>query len=248
MTHLYMVRHGEAQCAVEGIIGGMQGDTGLSKLGVQQAERLRDRLQGTKEIKADILIASTLPRARQTAEIISPALGLPLEMDDEIHELRPGESDGMSIKEYRERYGNVWEDGSAFRQMAPGAESWSDFMNRVGCSLERITRKYAGKTIVMVCHGGVIDGSFLYFFGMNTLSLPSIHFHTNNTSVTHWKQREHGPTAGQWEIVHYNDDFHLRDLHSRTRIPWHQLAERDQQQDQPGKDDDQPQDVLDNEE
>ena len=60
MTHLYLIRHGEALGAVKRIIG----NTPLSPFGITQAERLRDRLAATGEIAADVLISSTLVRAR----------------------------------------------------------------------------------------------------------------------------------------------------------------------------------------
>ncbi|NCC33746.1 MAG: histidine phosphatase family protein, partial [Chloroflexia bacterium] len=98
MTQLYLIRHGEAWANVQPILAGMQGDKGLTPRGVKQAERLRDRL-AHGELQADVLIASTLPRARQTAEIIQPALGLPIILDDEVQELRLGEADGMTNQE-----------------------------------------------------------------------------------------------------------------------------------------------------
>ena len=96
LTNLYLVRHGEAFSNVEPIIGGMHGDKGLTPLGIKQAEKLRDRLAATGEIPADVLIGSTLPRARQTTEIIAPALGLPIIWDDDVQEMNPGEADGMT--------------------------------------------------------------------------------------------------------------------------------------------------------
>src|SRR5437588_12763268 len=98
MTHLYLIRHGAALGAVKRIIG----NTPLSPFGITQAERLRDRLAATGEIAADVLISSTLVRARQTAEIIAPALGLPILFDDEVQEMRPGVADGMSLDDFRE--------------------------------------------------------------------------------------------------------------------------------------------------
>src|SRR6266852_2017855 len=97
MTHLYIIRHGQAISAVQRRIG----NTGLSPLGVLQAERLRDRLAATGEIAADVLIASPLLRACQTAEIIAPAFGLPIIFDSEIEEWRdPEEAEGQSEKKY----------------------------------------------------------------------------------------------------------------------------------------------------
>ena len=81
MTQLYLIRHAS---------GGP-----LSELGVRQAERLRDRLAATGEIRADVLISSTLLRASQTAELVAPALGLPtgtpLVLDDQLVERDAGD-------------------------------------------------------------------------------------------------------------------------------------------------------------
>ena len=46
-THLYLIRHSRAVANVENILAGMRSDTGLTPLGVTQAERLRDRLAAT---------------------------------------------------------------------------------------------------------------------------------------------------------------------------------------------------------
>ncbi len=220
MTQLYLIRHGETLGAIHDIIG----DTALSPLGIQQAERLRDRLATTGEIAADVLISSTLKRARQTAEILAPALKLPILFDDEVHELRDGAADGMSEKEYRAKYGTVNFRETPFRQVAPAGENWGQFVLRVSTALDRILRQYEGKTIVIVCHGGVIGISFLYFFGINTVQYPRTGFDTSNTSITHWRKTTYADRPPRWRLIRYNDDMHLRDITSRVRIPWHEIA------------------------
>ncbi len=122
VTNLYLIRHGEALVNVNHIVGGMRGDTGLTQLGVLQAERLRDRLAATREIPADVLIASTYRRAQQTAEIVAPALGLPVTLDDEVQELRPGEADGMPVGEAMVRYAIDFER-EPYRPASPGGET-----------------------------------------------------------------------------------------------------------------------------
>lgn len=213
-THLYLIRHGQAVSNVEPIMAGMKGDKGLTPLGVRQAEQLRDRLAGGGEIKADVLIASTLPRARQTAQIIAPALGaaIPFLLDDEVHELRVGEAgDGLTHEQYSARFGWVDLDNEPLRPVDPGGESWGRFTLRVGEALTRITSEHRGKTIVVVCHGGVIDASFLFFFQMPTLVAPPAGFHTHNTSITHWEWDPH-EKRGRWRLHRYNDHAHLRGL------------------------------------
>lgn len=210
MTNLYLIRHGEAVVNVKPVIGGMLGDTGLTARGRIQAERLRDRLAHTKEIAADVFISSTLPRARETAEIIAPSIGLPITLDDEVQELRVGEADGLTIEEMWERYGSPNFTRNPFQGIAPGAEGWAQFMVRVGRALHRIIREHAGKTVVIVCHGGVIDGSFFYFFGLNSLAGPDVGFYAQNTSITRWQYHTNYVGEQRWRLLCYNDICHLR--------------------------------------
>jgi probable phosphoglycerate mutase len=218
MTQLYLIRHGEAFGNVEPIVAGMNGDRGLTPRGVAQAERLRGRL-ASGEIKADVLIASTLPRARQTAEIIQPSLGLPIVFDDEVQELMIGEADGMANGDAWAKFGIPDFDQYPLRKIAPGGESWGDFTLRVSRALTRITSEHAGKTIVVVCHGGVIDCSFIHFFHMPGLVVPPTDFHTRNTSLTHWEWVQRRSRA-MWRLNCYNDIAHLQGIGAFESLRW----------------------------
>jgi len=225
MTHLYLSRHGQAINVVQKT----SGDPGLSPLGVKQAERLRDRLAASGEIDADIVISSTMLRAKQTGEIIAPALCLPIIFDDEVQEQRPGEALNMSEEEFREKFGPVEFEQKPYFRLAPGAESWVEFSLRASTALQRITREHDGKTIVIICHGGIIDASFLFFLGLSSLQFPQVLFDTHNTSITHWYKEandwvEQLNLPVSWILDYYNDTMHLRDLDSPVRIPWKQIA------------------------
>lgn len=209
VTHLYLIRHAEAISNVEPIIAGMRGDTGLTPRGVAQAERLRDRLAATGEIAADVLIASTLPRARQTAEIIAPALGLPIVWDDDFQEIRVGEADGMRVEEFFATFGEPNFERDPYHPIAPGGESWAQFQVRVGATLTRIAREQSGKTVVAVTHGGIVDGAFMCFFGISLFALRQVSFQTHNTSITHWEQLTRDDQSVRWRLVRYNDTNHL---------------------------------------
>src|SRR5438270_5346848 len=124
MTHLYLIRHGQALSAVQKTIG----NTELSPLGIKQAEHLRDRLAATGEIAADVLIASTMLRAKETAEIIAPALNLPIIFDDEVQEWRDAEDEDISVEEYKAKFDPVEFEQKPFFHIAPGAENWVQFM------------------------------------------------------------------------------------------------------------------------
>ncbi len=221
-TQLYLIRHGQAISSVERSLE----DTQLSPLGVTQAERLRNRLAATSEIQADVLISSTLKRARQTAEIIAPALGLPVTLDEDIEEWRDGDFQGMTSNERQALFGKMPTSEWPFVRINPTAETWAEFNLRMGTALNNITTQYEGKTIVIVCHGGVIEGSFLLFFGLSTLHFPRVLMNTRNTSITHWSKAslERVGIPSIWSLNQYNDAMHLRDLEASTRIPWQAIS------------------------
>jgi len=225
MTTLYLIRHGEAHANANpgGPVAGMKGDLGLTELGRRQAERLRDRL-ASGEIRADALIASTLPRARQTAEIVAPALGLPITFDDDVQELRPGDADGEPWTEMLEKYGRPDFRRDPYRPLSPGGENWGQFLLRVGAALDRIVREHEGETVVVVTHGGFIDGSFLVLFGVGTLVQPQMELYTHNTAITQWERHAHEEGGlARWRLVRYNDDFHVRDIVVDERSRWRKL-------------------------
>jgi probable phosphoglycerate mutase len=223
MTTLYLIRHGESYANVDpgGSVAGMKGDRGLTELGRRQAERLHDRLL-SGEIAADVLIASTLPRARQTAEIIQPALDLPIQWDDEVQEMRPGTADGEPWLEMQRMHGRADFRRDPYRPLSPGGETWGQFVLRVGTALDRIAREHDGKTIVIVTHGGFIDSTFLVLFGVNTLIQPQLELYTHNTSITQWEKHGHDGTP-RWRLVRYNDDLHVRDIVVDERFRWRRL-------------------------
>jgi 2,3-bisphosphoglycerate-dependent phosphoglycerate mutase len=222
MTHLYLIRHGQAISAVEDTIA----DTGLSPLGIRQAERLRDRLAASHEIAADVLIASTFLRAKETAEIVAPALGLPIIFDDDLQEWRDGLTgdNSASVEEYLTEFNATPLEQQPFFRTIPASETWVEFALRASTTLNRITQEYAGKTIVIVCHGGIIDCSFIFFLGLSSLFFPRALFSTHNTSITHWFRGTYADLPESWILEHYNDTMHLRDLDSEVKIPWRQIA------------------------
>jgi 2,3-bisphosphoglycerate-dependent phosphoglycerate mutase len=216
MIHLYLIRHGQAANLRQGIVGSAIPDSGLSELGVRQAERLRDRLLRTREIQADILLSSPLRRAYQTAEIIAPALKLPVIVDNTMQEFNLGECEGLTIEQIQERYGvfDLNADRSPFQHIAPNGDSWAEFTSRVCGALDRFMRVYDGKTLVVICHGRVIDASFIYFQGLNPFKQLPIVLNIENTSITHWQLDVFdgfGWSEPHWCLRSYNDVLHLAD-------------------------------------
>jgi probable phosphoglycerate mutase len=208
-TNLYLIRHGEAYSNVQAVIGGMQGDRGLTERGIAQAQALARRL-ASGEIAADVLYSSTLPRARQTAELVAEALKLPINWDDELHELRPGEADGLSVEQARARFEGFERFlRDTFMPIATGGESWGSFQMRASAALERIIQRHQGQSIVIVAHGGVIEISFMYLLELAPQMRNRVSFHGANTAITHWRHITGYAGRQEWHLAAHNDHRHL---------------------------------------
>lgn len=207
-----MIRHGESNVTVRRVIGGHRTCDGLSPLGVEQTIRLASRLADTAEIRADAMITSGFARAIQTAEILVPALGsLELEVDPAFGEHDPGpEVDGMSFRDYIDRFGAPDWSGDPHVDVFPGGETMAEFHLRVGAAVSRLTKARGGSTIVIVCHGGVIDAMFRQL--LRVPSTGGFELQTLNTSITEFV------TGGEglWRLVRYNDAAHLAGLPGST--------------------------------
>ena len=208
MTRLVLIRHGESNSSVARMIGGPRTCTGLSPLGRTQAERLRSRLIETGEVTADALYASAYPRAIETAEIIAPALGgLDVIEEPGFGEHDPGpDVDGMSYEDFFERHGMPDWTGDPHAVTFPGGETLADFHHRVGKALRAILDVHVDETVVICCHGGVVDAVFRACLHLR----PNGDFalFTTNTSLTELV----AVGAGQWRLERYNDAAHLAGL------------------------------------
>ena len=210
-TTLALIRHGESNVTVNRVIGGHRTCSGLSDLGRQQAERLRDRLATTGELAADVLISSNYARAIETAEIIAPAFpDLEIDIDQGFGEHDPGpEIDGMTFDGYVERFGMPnWSDPDV--DVFPGGETIAAFHSRVGSALAALIEAHRGKTIVVACHGGVVDATFRHL--LRTASTGGFELHTLNTSITEFRS----VASGEWRLQRYNDAAHLHGLPAET--------------------------------
>ena len=204
---LLLVRHGDAHAGFHGVIGGQRGCKGLTPLGRQQAEALAGYLGSSGRARADVLLASVLPRAIETAEIIGPALGLAVARHEcDLCEVHTGEADGLTWTEYSARFGSFDMEAEPDRLFAPGGDSWQSFHDRVGRLFESLAQEFTDRTVVAVCHAGVISAAMRVIFGIphpgtGARSRPT------NTGLTEW---EH--SAGRWTLHSFNEHPHLLGL------------------------------------
>jgi probable phosphoglycerate mutase len=200
-----LVRHGEAACNTDGVVGGTRGCTGLTRRGFAQVGALADRLARTGELAGvAALYSSVLPRAVQTARGIAPALdrwreGPPLapQQDCQLCELHPGEADGLTWAEFSARFEAPDWDTDPDRPLAPGAESWRGFTARAAAGVNALADAHPDQLVVAACHAGVIEATLLHFLpvGQTRLGL-----RTEHASMTEWEHQ-----GDRWLLRRYND-------------------------------------------
>lgn len=211
-TRIVLVRHGEAQSAVDQVIGGHKGCTGLSDLGRRQAEALRDRWARSGAMTgATALYASALPRAIETANIVRAAVGdgaLEVTSDCDLCEIHPGDDlDGRPVADAGDRWRMLAGDVYGVTGSTGGHESWAEFVFRINRRLLRIAHDHPDETVVVACHGGVVDASFRGLGGRGVSERMTAE--VVNTSVTEWQSVRRSPG---WALVRYNDAAHLEGL------------------------------------
>jgi broad specificity phosphatase PhoE len=203
---LILVRHGEAYAGLHGVIAGPRGCAGLTPLGRRQAELLRDHLSDSGRLHADVLVASVLPRAIETAQIIAPGLGFDeFAKDCDLCEVHTGEADGVPWSDYAARYGALDMVADPDRVFAPGGESWNSFHERVRRTLDRLARDHVDQTVVAVCHAGVIMASIRSILGIPHPGTGA-RLQPTNTGLTEW---EYEPLLDRWTLHTFNDASHL---------------------------------------
>src|SRR5258706_2264200 len=203
MTHLYLIRHADY---LYDVVDGKypKRDLGLTPEGISQAERLRDRLARTGEIKVDVFISSPERGAHETAEIVAPALGQAIILDKEVEEWR---SEDGTLSD--EAFMAIWEKLSdlerPYHRFVEGCETMLEFSLRVHIALNRILEEYQGKTILILSHGAFIQTSFAYFFGYSMAVPQRAAAEIKRTSITHWFKMEN---RNRWILERSNDCHH----------------------------------------
>src|SRR5690606_19677200 len=91
---LLMVRHGQTRANIDKVWHGIT-DTALTDLGHEQARRLGDYFQ--RIATPDVIYASPLQRARDTAKAIAERHRLELNLDERLIEFSLGEWEGIKF-------------------------------------------------------------------------------------------------------------------------------------------------------
>jgi broad specificity phosphatase PhoE len=142
-TATLLLRHGQKRYAG-------RSDVPLTEVGLQQAAAAAKRLASAG---IDVIVASPLLRARQTAGEVVATTGAPVVTDDGFRETDFGAWEGLTFAEVRERWpaeASAWLADPAVPP--PGGESFAEVSERVTGALQRVLADRAGQTVLIVSH------------------------------------------------------------------------------------------------
>lgn len=199
----FMMRHGEAENNLTDIVStSYNNEDNLTEKGKEQVEKSAIEL---KDKKIDMIFVSPFVRAKETAEIVAGVIGINNEnviVDDRLHEMSLPMYEGKTWAEYHKDYPNTVE---SFYHAEDGNESYNDMKKRTMSFLYDIDKKYFGKNILVVTHGGPSWLAVAGSMGLNALESLKMIKNFNYLQNAEWREISFTP-------IPHDENFEL-DLH-----------------------------------
>lgn len=186
MPHRFVfVRHAQAVCntlADDALIVSHDRESPLTESGRRQARALAERM--SPALLGDAIFCSPMRRARETAEAIAQAHGLPLRIDPRLEEVRAERPFDPPIAQ------SVWDRLLERRirdrdvEVHPGVEPLREQSGRVREFLAQRHRERAGESVTLVVsHAFTIELAMMALLGLAPDALESFRFRLSNTAV-----------------------------------------------------------------
>lgn len=162
MTEILLIRHGETEWnAIRRLQGHL--DIALNAEGERQAAALG---QALLDEPLDVIIASDLQRAMQTAQAIASPRGMTVQVDPGLRERCYGAFEGVLYSEIAARFPEAYAAWQArdvdacFPSGERKGETLREFHERAISTITHLAARYRNKKIALVTHGGVLECAY----------------------------------------------------------------------------------------
>ena len=201
MTEILLIRHGETEWnAVRRLQGHL--DIALNAEGERQAAALG---QALLDEPLDVIVASDLQRAMQTAQAIALPRGMTIQVDPGLRERCYGAFEGVMYSEIAERFPEAyaaWQARDIDARFPDGvrkAETLREFYERAIATVNRLVTMYPGQKIALVTHGGILECAYRAAKGIGLL--PARDFDIFNASINRMVWDEATLQVAEWSNV-----------------------------------------------
>lgn len=179
-TTLLLARHGQTVWHAENRYAGACSDIDLTPAGVLQAERLAGWVRSRG---VDAVVSSPVRRAVETAEPSALAVGVAIEVVDDLREVTFGVAEGRTLAEL--------DAGTAARfrrdplaHPFPGAEPPVPAAERGAAALLATAARYPGATVLVVAHNTLLRLALCALLGVPVAHYRRVLPRLDNAAVT----------------------------------------------------------------
>ena len=174
---MILIRHGESVANARGVVEGGDGNSVLTWVGIDQAEKAAAFLaRELNDVRA--VFSSTQRRARATARPIAEQFSLPIVEQAGLIEGRLGGWEGRTLREID---WSILEADPNFR--GHGGESPRDLARRGADALESIRATHPTGTVIVVSHGATISHGLAML--LETEPVIGTQYGSSNTGMTY---------------------------------------------------------------
>jgi probable phosphoglycerate mutase len=203
--NIILIRHGETAWNAERRLQGHL-DIPLNAEGERQAARLAEALAPEA---IDLIVASDLQRAHQTAQAVAGRRGMPVHVEPGLRERCYGGFEGLLYAEIEQRFPDefaAWQARNVDAVLPDGkncGETFRQFYKRATDAILAIAAAHPGRNIALVAHGGVLECAYRMALGL-PLETPR-DFKVYNASINRFRMAD-----GRLNLQSWGEVGHLR--------------------------------------
>lgn len=191
---LLLARHGETVWHEENRYAGVHSDVDLTDLGRRQAQALAE---WAVERSPSAVVSSPVRRAVETATPAAQALGLDLDVVDDLREVSFGVAEGRTVHELQAQDPELVRRFRAdpVAHAFPGSEPPDAAGRRGAAALRSLATTHAGRTVLVVAHNTLLRLALCELVGIPMADYRRVLPRLDNVAVTTLRLREEGPAG-----------------------------------------------------
>jgi len=201
---IYIVRHGQTDFNLRGIVQGSGVDSSLNDFGRAQAKAF---YEAYKHVKFDKVYTSVLKRSIESVEHFIAA-GIPHERLIGLNEISWGKKEGQSITPEEDAYYHhmlkQWREGETQLRIE-GGESPEDVVKRMKPAVDHIMQQQNENTILICMHGRAIRILLCHLLNYPLRSMDMFEHENSCLYLLNY-------TGSMFSVERYNDTAHLAQL------------------------------------
>jgi probable phosphoglycerate mutase len=186
VTTFYLVRHGTNDFIGKAIAGRTPG-VHLNAVGLEQAKRIADRLEGEGIQR---IVCSPMERCRETVAPLAERIRVPVEISDAVIEINFGDFNGKTLKELEPL--PEWKKWNSNRTLMhlPNGENIGQVQARMVQEVLRLRRESNGKKIAIFSHGDPLRSIVCYFLGVSLDIMSRVEINPGSVSMVTMVENE----------------------------------------------------------